>query len=240
MLSPPKKRKCRGVGGLEPPSIDIEEKRTVDVKRRVIFILEDAQLETARVGGEICLLNADEHKRYLARHAKDVSTYRPDILHQSLLAILDSPLCKMGHISEVFIHTSANVLIRVDPTTKLPRTYGRFAGLMAQLLEKFAIRAEKGPGKLLRCIKGPVTQHLPGDAHIIALSREGQTKKKAKELMAMLDDGRPLVFVVGAFAHGHLNVNHAEATVSISALPLSAACCLSKLTHALEDQWDIA
>ena len=235
-----KKRKRRGVGGLEPPSLEVEAKRVTDESRSVIFVLENAQLETARLNSQICLLNADDHKNYLAKHQKEIASYRPDILHQSLLTILDSPLCKMDHVSDIYIHTSSNVLIRVDPATKLPRTFNRFAGLMAQLLQKFAIRAEKGPGKLLKCIKGPVTQYLPGDAHVIALSREGEHKQKARALMEGLDDGRSLVFVVGAFAHGHLDISYADRVVSLTELPLSAACCLSKLTHALEDKWDIA
>ena len=221
---------------MEPPPIELEKKRAADRLRKVVFILEGAQLEAAHLGGQLQLLNADDHKNYLIKHGKEIGSYRPDILHQSLLTILDSPLCRMGHVMGVYVHTCGNVCIRVDPSTKIPRTYRRFAGLMAQLLEKFAIRAEKGPGKLLKCVKGPITNHLPPDAQVIALSREGETKKKAKELVEGLEDGRPVVFVVGAFAHGHLNIDYAETTVSISPLPLSAACCLSKLAHALEDQ----
>lgn len=240
MINLSKKRKHRGVGGLAPPPIEVEQKRDADRRRRVVFVLEGATLETARLGGQICLLNADDHKSYLAKHGKEISNYRPDILHHALLTILDSPLCKMGHVQDVYVHTVSNVLVRVDPTTKLPRTYHRFAGLMAQLLEKYGIRAEKGPGKLLKCVKGPITNHLPSNAQVIALSREAKEKNKARAVMEELEDGRPCVFVVGAFAHGHFNIDYAETAVSISPLPLSAACCLAKLTNALEDKWDIA
>ena len=76
---------------------------------------------------------------------------RPDICHQvlmtcidnkqSLLALLDSPLNKSGHmqvfilihssIEQVYVHTKKNVLIEINPNIRIPRTYKRFAGLMS-------------------------------------------------------------------------------------------------------------
>lgn len=46
-----------------------------------------------------------------------------------LLTLLDSPLNKAG-LLQVYIHTEGNVLIEVNPRTRIPRTYKRFAGLM--------------------------------------------------------------------------------------------------------------
>ncbi len=45
-----------------------------------------------------CLLNCDDHAGFLRRHDKDPALYRPDICHQALLAILDSPLAKSGRL----------------------------------------------------------------------------------------------------------------------------------------------
>lgn len=44
------------------------------------------------------LLNCDDHRTFLLRHKKDPALYRPDICHQALLAILDSPLTKSGRL----------------------------------------------------------------------------------------------------------------------------------------------
>lgn len=44
------------------------------------------------------LLNCDDHATYLAKHKKDAALYRPDICHQALLMILDSPLNKAGKV----------------------------------------------------------------------------------------------------------------------------------------------
>ena len=56
-----------------------------------IFVLEKATLETAKVGKGYQILNCDDHANFLRRHGKDPANYRPDIVHQELLAILDSP-----------------------------------------------------------------------------------------------------------------------------------------------------
>jgi rRNA pseudouridine-1189 N-methylase Emg1 (Nep1/Mra1 family) len=44
------------------------------------------------------LLNCDDHANYLMKHKKDPALYRPDIAHQALLTILDSPLNKAGKL----------------------------------------------------------------------------------------------------------------------------------------------
>lgn len=47
---------------------------------------------------EVRLLNSDEHAQYLQRKGEDPALFRPDISHQALLAILDSPLNKAGKV----------------------------------------------------------------------------------------------------------------------------------------------
>lgn len=45
------------------------------------------------------------------------------------MALLDSPLNKAG-LLQVYIHTTKNVLIEVNPHVRIPRTFKRFSGLM--------------------------------------------------------------------------------------------------------------
>lgn len=52
------------------------------------------------------------------------------------MAALDSPLNKAG-LLQVYIHTAKNVLIEVNPKTRIPRTFKRFSGLMGILLLSF-------------------------------------------------------------------------------------------------------
>lgn len=52
-------------------------------------------------------------------------------LFQSLLMLMDSPLNRAG-LLQVYIHTQKNVLIEVNPQTRIPRTFDRFCGLMGK------------------------------------------------------------------------------------------------------------
>lgn len=131
------------VGGLRPPPADAEAAAAADAARGVVFVLEGASLETAKVG-KVCgvvlrragkggggweraeggalasrrpahlvfpsltpsppptqsyvLLNCDDHATFLRKHRRDPAALRPDIAHQALLALLDSPLAKAGKI----------------------------------------------------------------------------------------------------------------------------------------------
>jgi hypothetical protein len=50
---------------------------------------------------------------------------------QCLLTLLDSPLNKAGKL-QVYIHTAKGVLIEVNPSVRIPRTFKRFGGLMGK------------------------------------------------------------------------------------------------------------
>jgi rRNA small subunit pseudouridine methyltransferase Nep1 len=97
--------------------------------RRVIFVLWNAPLETIKVGEGHELLNCDDHARQLRKRRRDIQDARPDICHQMLLTLMDSPLNKSGNM-QIYIHTTQNVLIEVHPQCRIPRTFPRFAGLM--------------------------------------------------------------------------------------------------------------
>ena len=81
-----------------------EEEEERRKKRKVVVVLEKAALETVKTKKGFELLHADEHKHILLKHKRDPSQYRADIVHQTLLALLDSPLNKAGHL-QVYIHT---------------------------------------------------------------------------------------------------------------------------------------
>ena len=67
-------------------------------KMKIICILEGAALETVKTKKGFTLLNSDEHQALLKKMGQDPVNARPDICHQSLLALLDSPLNKSGHL----------------------------------------------------------------------------------------------------------------------------------------------
>jgi rRNA small subunit pseudouridine methyltransferase Nep1 len=116
----------------------------VNGPRRLFVVLEQACLEAYKVSStgkarngregeaKYTLLNCDDHQGILAKTGRDIADARPDITHQCLLTLLDSPLNKAG-LLQVYIHTAKGTLIEVNPHVRIPRTFKRFSGLMGQL-----------------------------------------------------------------------------------------------------------
>ena len=209
-----------------------------DRGRRVFVVLEEANLEVIKTNRGFQLLNCDDHLGLHRRLKKDPRDSRPDILHQMLLMLLDSPLNKRG-LLQIYIRTKKNVVIEVSPHIRIPRTFKRFAGLMVQLMHKLKIRAADGPKTLLKIVKSPVTRHLPTNCRVIGTSVAG-TLVDAHDFVKTLPQNDPLVFIFGAVAHGNAGApSYAEETVALSEHPLSGAYALGRLLNAFERCWAI-
>ncbi|KIY44337.1 Nep1-domain-containing protein [Fistulina hepatica ATCC 64428] len=244
-------------------------------QRRLYVILEHACLEAYKItsktaphgsqqtgrggGGETkyTLLNCDDHQGILAKTGRDIADARPDITHQCLLTLLDSPLNKAG-LLQVYIHTVKGVLIEVNPHVRIPRTFKRFSGLMVQLLHKLSIRGANGPEKLLKVIKNPVTDHLPPGTIKLTLSGDSPTVRLRDYLPQLFEQynqnpdfnrnsqpGAPrnesLAIFVGAMARGRDDFadQYVDEKISISEYALSASVACGKFCCALEDLWDV-
>ncbi|KAI4341229.1 hypothetical protein MLD38_025978 [Melastoma candidum] len=214
------------------PSQGVGEKRT-----GVTFVLERASLEVAKVGKTYQILNSDDHANFLKKNGRNPADYRPDIIHQALLAILDSPLNKAGKVRAVYVRTEKGVLFEVKPHVRIPRTYKRFSGIMLQLLQKLSINASGKREKLLRVIKNPVTQYFPVNARRIGFSYSSEKVVEVHDYVASVSDETPLVFVVGAMAHGKIEPEYTDDLIAISNYPLSAACCINMICDGLRRHW---
>ncbi|WVF69641.1 hypothetical protein IAT40_004420 [Kwoniella sp. CBS 6097] len=225
-----------------------EEKEST---RRLIVVLSQACLEAYRVssgsGGKnssgkeakYALLNCDDHQGILAKTGRDIADARPDITHQCLLTLLDSPLNKAG-LLQVYIHTARGVLIEVNPSVRIPRTFKRFSGLMVQLLHKLSIRGVNGSEKLLRVIKNPITDHLPTNTIKLTLSADAPTIRLSQFLPTLPETHSVCVFV-GAMARGADNFadQFVDQKISISDYSLSASVACGKFCCAMEEMWNI-
>ena len=200
---------------------------------RLIVLLDQAKLETIKNRrGNYELLNCDDHRDLCKKKLKkDPKEFRPDICHQELLALLDSPLNKSGHL-QIYIRTSRNVLIELHPSVRIPRTYKRFAGLMVQLLHKMKIKAAENGTTLTKVIKNPFSQHLPVGTHVYGMSCQGllySPSGLSKALVPLTPDdesNNQICFIIGAMAAGHVTVEdhpYIEKMFSISEYPLSGA-----------------
>lgn len=108
--------------------------------------------------------------------------------------------------------------------------------LTVQLLHKFSIRASDGPMKLLKVIKNPITSHLPVGVRKITMSFSSKVVQNCRELVPK---DEPIVMVIGAMAHGKVEVDYAEEVISISNYPLSAALTCAKLCSTFEEVWNV-
>lgn len=225
-------------------------------KVKVTVLLENANLETVKQSGRsggFVLLNCDEHRHLLQKTGRNANDARPDITHQCLLALLDSPLNKEGRL-KVYVRTSKHVLIDIDSETRLPRTIRRFSGLMAELLEKLKVRGTSGSKPLLKVIRNPITSHLRVGMQkvVCTYNTENVTdiRDHALKMTESLRNGSKvgvkegphtnegeqleILYVVGAMAHGKIEEEWADEYVCLSEYPLSAATVCSRITHAYE------
>jgi rRNA small subunit pseudouridine methyltransferase Nep1 len=79
------------------------------------------------------LLDQNAHGPAARKLPEGTRRGRPDIVHYSLLTLLESPLAKSGGL-EVAVHTRDGTLVRIRNDTRLPRGELRFHGLLAKVL----------------------------------------------------------------------------------------------------------
>jgi rRNA small subunit pseudouridine methyltransferase Nep1 len=128
---------------------------------------------------------------------------RPDIVHNTLLQILETPLNWEGQL-RVFVHTQDDLVIWVNPLVRLPKNYTRFVGLIEQLFQE---RQVPRKGEALLRVERLDLPHLIRRLRptmVFGLSRLGQPllMRKVAERAGKLSD--PAV-LIGGFPRGHFS-----------------------------------
>ena len=100
-----------------------------------------------------------------------------------------------------------------------------------------SVRAADSTMKLMKVIKNPVTDHLPVGCKKFVMSFTGKLMEHPRELVPKEEE--PVALVIGAFAHGNVNIDYSEGAFSISSYPLSAALAATKICSAFEEAWKI-
>ena len=211
-------------------------KRIQDKGHELYIILEHANLELTKDKKNPEIINSVDHMNLIKKMNKSYEDYRPDVLHQCLLNLFESPLNKSGML-QVYVRTKENVLIEISPKTKIPRTIKRFCGLMGQLLQNYRIRALNSSEVLLKIIKNPVTQYIPFGCPIISTNEKSKLIKLEEYIDSLKSNN--VAFVVGAISKGDVNIDYMTDTISISSFPLTAGIVCSKICTALEKCWDV-
>ena len=203
--------------------------------QRLIVILEKATLHLTKTKrGTMELINWDDHQRTIKRMNKKYEDYRPDITHQWLLSLMDSPLNKAGKL-QVLIRTDGGVLIEISPHMRIPRTYKRFAGLFSQLLSKLKIKAQGSQNVLMKVIKNKFDKILPINIRKIGTSSQAKLVdvQEYVDNLEEMDSKKPVVFVIGAVSTGNpgMEFEGIDDWVCISKYSLSAAWACSKISE---------
>ena len=121
---------------------------------------------------------------------------RPDIFHMLMNVVLESILNKEADL-RLNIHTVEGKFIKVNPNTRIPKSYNRFVGLIEKLLQKGKIESPDGK-VLMNLEKISLKDHLNDGMHNILLSPDGHLIKSGE----LPFDERDTRVVIGGFSEG--------------------------------------
>ena len=182
------------------------------------------------------LLDRSYHHKAMLTLPNHLRRGRPDIIHQTLLIALDTPLNSEG-LLQIFIHTCNDQVIHVNPVTRLPRNYERFKGLIEQLL-LYGKVPKKGACVLMHLEQGSLSSIIRRQKPkaILAFSKFGRFILPQHLYSDFkLDD--VILAVVGAFPRGSLStslINSATDLIALDKESLTAGTVTSRLIYDYE------
>ncbi|KAG9392447.1 Ribosomal biogenesis methyltransferase EMG1/NEP1 [Carpediemonas membranifera] len=196
------------------------------------IVLEQAQFELVNVkrGGTMRteLLSSDPRTAEM--------NVRPELVHQTLLNLLDCPLCKSGHL-KILIHTESGVVISVSPSIRIPRTYGRFAPLIVKVLEEGVLRTvvegEEGE-TLMERLEGSIEQHMAGRRVVLEpnLSKLVEINQYVNHQLEAAADH---TFIIGVSTAEEVELAyHVDDFITVSEYEVAASYLATKVTTAFE------
>jgi len=189
--------------------------------------------------GEI-LLDVSLHYHAMMNLENRHKRGRPDIAHVSLLEITESPLNKAGYLKTA-IHTIEGHAIFIDPSTRIPRNYNRFVGLIEQLFKEGRIPPKSE--KPLMYIKTITLSRLLEElgARGLILLRETCERRTVSEIVktAIVEK---MAVGIGGFPHGDFEestIAQANLCYSIYDKPLATFIVVSRVISSAERHYGI-
>ena len=158
---------------------------------------------------------------------------RPDIVHITLLSILDSPLNREGKL-RVYVHTRNNECVFINPEVRLPRNYARFCGVIEKLFKEGEIKSDDKT--LLELRKMGIKELVEKiNSDFVAVFDEKGKLEKISEVANELKSHEKPCAIIGAFPHGSFKDDYsfADKVVAVYKEPLSAWSTASLLVNAL-------
>lgn len=149
--------------------------------------------------GATFILDQNQHRPAMKGIEDEAIRGRPDLLHYTLLNILEGPMAREGRV-EVAVHTREGHFLRFRKDTRLPRGESRFHGVMSRVLRLGAsqdkdplvwVESTCGAKKALESFaKGPVIRLDAGGKALDPMT------------LAKQSNHGELTIVIGGFAHG--------------------------------------
>lgn len=136
---------------------------------------------------------------------------RPDIIYIVLQVAMESILNKKGKL-RVFVHTKNNMIITINPETRIPKSYNRFVGLMEDLFKKEEIRS--GDNILLSLSEGHVEDLVPqiGAGRTVVFSPRGAVSRIGE----VISTDEDITAIIGGFSEGDYVSNVYDLGKSVS------------------------
>lgn len=181
------------------------------------------------------LLDKSIHYHAMKKLPRAEKRGRPDIVHIALLEALESPLNKTGDLS-TYIYTIEGHAVFIDPSTRIPRNYNRFVGLMEQLFKEG--RVPPGSEKPLLYLKTIKLEDLIKESMsrgLILLSEECEYKPVYSVVEEAISE--KLAIGIGGFPHGDFEEETKKQAVrcySIYREPLSTHIVVSRIIASAE------
>lgn len=211
------------------------------VKKKIIIILEGATLELGNIKKNPQIINCDEHYKIIKSMKKNLDEFRPDIIHQCLLNLFDSPLNKVG-LLQVYIHTNKNILIEINPCTRIPRTFKRFSGLFTQVLLKDEIKASNSEKILIKIVHSRIEDLLEKNTPKVLLSEKGRLVDIETYSKKLINNNyQNLCFIIGTNPKGSIDpfIKYSDDCISISSFELDSNVVCAKICSSFENTFDI-
>ncbi len=191
------------------------------------------------------LLDISLHYNAMRKLKKREKRGRPDIIHFTLLTILETPLVHRS-ITKIYIHTIDNKVIFVRPDVRLPKNYNRFVGLMEQLLDKGKV--PPGSNNPLLWVKHMSLSELLSSinpAKVLIFTERGENvslDRLIEEIVWLLKRNMEVAVIVGGFPHGDFEKETLKLGTNVSIYsgkPMKTWHIVCRLTTLLEKKLDL-
>jgi rRNA small subunit pseudouridine methyltransferase Nep1 len=130
---------------------------------------------------------------------------RPDIVHNTLLQVLETPLNWENSLN-VIVHTQDGNLISINPKIRLPKNYTRFVGLIEQLFAEKRVPLDGQPLLSMEEVTLQQCVERLAPSRVIGFTRVGKPELLRSVANSAATAANPMVFI-GAFPRGHFTEN---------------------------------